>query len=287
MEKGRKKKNSLWSNAMKRFRRNKRAMAGLVVVILLIFIAVFAPLIAPYGYDDQNIVNAFISPGKDYWFGTDNLGRDVFSRLIYGARISLSIGFIATAISAFFGTVIGACAGYYGGRTDDIIMRCVDIVQSIPSILLAIVIATTLGSGIGNCMVAVGISAVPSYARIMRGTVLSVREMEYVEAARSVTAGDRRIIFKHIIPNVMSPLIVNMTMGYASAILTAASLSFIGLGAQPPSPEWGAMITAGKQYILQYPYLITGPGVVIMVTVIALNLLGDGIRDALDPKMKQ
>ena len=281
------KKRGLWQNAWKRLKRNKRAMVGMYIMLAILLLAIFAPLIAPYGYDDQVLTEAFQSPGLKHLCGTDNFGRDVFSRLLYGGRISLTLGLIAVALSTVVGIIVGAISGYYGGAVDNLIMRCMDIMQSIPSILLAIAIASTLGGSMVNCMIAIGISSVPLNARLMRGMMLSVRQNEYVEAAKCANASDLRIMFREIIPNAMSPMIVNMTLGYAGALLNAAALSFIGLGAQPPSPEWGAMITAGKTYITRYPYLITAPGVAIMLTVISLNLFGDGIRDALDPKMKQ
>ncbi len=281
------KKRGLWQNAWKRLKRNKRAMVGMYIMLAILLLAIFAPVIAPYGYDDQVLTEAFQSPSLKHLCGTDNFGRDVFSRLLYGGRISLTLGLIAVALSTIVGIIVGAISGYYGGAVDNLIMRCMDIMQSIPSILLAIAIASTLGGSMVNCMIAIGISSVPLNARLMRGMMLSVRQNEYVEAARCANASDLRIMFREIIPNAMSPMIVNMTLGYAGALLNAAALSFIGLGAQPPSPEWGAMITAGKTYITRYPYLITAPGVAIMLTVISLNLFGDGIRDALDPKMKQ
>ena len=281
------KKRGLWQNAWKRLKRNKRAMVGMYIMLAILLLAIFAPVIAPYGYDDQVLTEAFQSPSLKHLCGTDNFGRDVFSRLLYGGRISLTLGLIAVALSTIVGIIVGAISGYYGGAVDNLIMRCMDIMQSIPSILLAIAIASTLGGSMVNCMIAIGISSVPLNARLMRGMMLSVRQNEYVEAARCANASDLRIMFREIIPNAMSPMIVNMTLGYAGALLNAAALSFIGLGAQPPSPEWGAMITAGKTYITRYPYLITAPGIAIMLTVISLNLFGDGIRDALDPKMKQ
>lgn len=281
------KKRSLWLNAWQRLKRNKRAMLGLYFMLLLIIIAIIAPILKPEGYDAQNYEEMLQAPSWSHPLGTDNLGRDVLTRLMYGARISLQLGFISTSIAVLIGGLIGSIAGFYGGRTDNIIMRFMDIFQSIPSILLAIAIATTLGQGIMNAMIAIGISSVPQYARIIRSSILTVRENEYIEAARSITAGDGRIILKHILPNVMSPIIVQATMGIAGAILTASSLSFIGLGAQPPIPEWGAMISATRGYIRDYWYLVTFPGLAIMLTVVSFNLVGDGVRDALDPRLSR
>jgi peptide/nickel transport system permease protein len=272
-----------------RLKKNKLAVAGLVVLALLILLALFAEQIAPYFYDDQNISVALTPPGEnpDYILGTDNLGRDILSRLIYGAQISLQVGLIAMAISVAFGVVFGAIAGYFGGRIDNIIMRVMDIMLAIPGILLAIAIAATLGPGMTNAIISVGISGVPSMARVVRSSVLSVREMEYIEAAHAMNASHARIIIKHILPNVLAPIIVQATLGIANAILQACSLSFLGLGVQPPVPEWGAMISNSRPYLRDYSYMVTLPGLAIMITVFAINLLGDGLRDALDPKLKQ
>jgi peptide/nickel transport system permease protein len=262
-------------------------MFGLVVILLLVFVAVFAGKLAPYPYQKQNLSHMFETPSKQFLLGTDEFGRDILSRLIYGARISLQVGFIAVGIALIVGGMLGAMAGYYGKWIDNGIMRVMDVLLSIPQTLLAIAIAAALGPGLFNLMIAVGISAVPSYARIVRGSVLSIREMEFIEAARAVGSSDLRIILKHILPNSMAPLIVQSTLGVASAILNAAGLSFIGLGIQPPYPEWGAMLSGGRQYIRDYPHLTLYPGLVIMFTILALNFLGDGLRDALDPKLKR
>lgn len=282
---GEPKKRSLWANAWKKLKRNKRAMAGLYFLLFLVVVAILAPVLAPQGYDVQNPNTVLLSPSWSHPLGTDNYGRDVLVRIMYGSQISLQLGFISVSIALVIGGFIGAIAGFYGGKLDNIIMRSMDIFQSIPPILLAIAIATTLGEGIMNAMIAIGISNVPGYTRLIRGSILSVREVEYVEAARVITASDKRIIFKHILPNVMSPMLVQTTLGIAGAILTAASLSFIGLGAQAPIPEWGAMISGSRSYIRDYWYLVTAPGVAIMITVISFNLFGDGIRDVLDPRM--
>lgn len=280
-------KNSLYALALVRLRRNKRAMVGLFVILLVILVACLAPYIAPYGYDEQDTSAALLAPSWQHLCGTDQYGRDIFSRLIYGTPSSLQIGLISVGISAVLGVTIGAVAGFFGGKTDMIIMRFLDVFYSIPAMLMAIAIAAALGNGMGNAMIAVGISQIPGYARLIRGQILTIRDAEFVEAARLADAGNLRIIFKHIVPNCLSPIIVNMTMGFASAILMAAGLSFLGLGAQPPSPEWGAMITAGRNYIRKAWWMATCPGLVIMITVISFNLLGDGIRDALDPRMKR
>jgi len=270
-----------------RLRRSPLAMLGLAAVIALVLIAVFADYIAPYGYAAQDLMSAFEPPSANHWFGTDEFGRDLFSRIIYGSRISLQVGFIAVGIAVFAGGFLGAVSGYYGGRLDNLIMRGMDILLSIPSILLAIAIAASLGPGLFNLMIAVGISSTPNYARIVRGSVLSIRNQEFVEAAKAVGSSDLRIILKHIIPNCMAPIIVQSTLGVAIAILTAAGLSFIGLGIQPPVPEWGAMLSGGREYIRDYAYMTIFPGLAIMISILALNFLGDGLRDALDPKLKQ
>ncbi len=271
----------------KRLCKSPLAMFGMFIVALLIFFAITADFIAPYRYDQQSLMDAFKSPSKEHFFGTDEFGRDIFSRIIYGSRISLQVGLIAVSISVIFGGFLGAVAGYYGGRIDNVIMRCMDILLAIPSILLAIAIAASLGPGLYNMMVAVGISSTPQYARIIRGSVLSLRDQEFVEAAKAVGSSDSRIILKHIIPNCLAPIIVQCTLGVASAILTAAGLSFIGLGIQPPIPEWGAMLSGGREYIRDYAYMTIFPGLAIMITILALNFLGDGLRDVLDPKLRR
>ncbi|HRV98652.1 MAG TPA: ABC transporter permease [Aminobacteriaceae bacterium] len=271
----------------RRLRKIPLAMFGLFIVVLLIFFAITADVIAPYKYYEQNLINSFQSPSKEHLFGTDEFGRDILSRIIHGSRISLQVGLIAVGISVIFGGFFGAVAGYYGGRIDNLIMRGMDILLSIPSILLAIAIAASLGPGLYNMMVAVGISTTPQYARIIRGSVLSLRGQEFVEAAKAVGSSDTRIIMKHILPNCLAPIIVQSTLGVASAILTAAGLSFIGLGIQPPTPEWGAMLSGGREYIRDYAYMTVFPGLAIMITILALNFLGDGLRDVLDPKLKR
>jgi len=275
------------SEILRRLRKNKAAMFGLFVIVGLILMAITAPWIAPYGYDDQNLAEANQFPNAAHWMGTDNFGRDMLSRIIYGARISIQVGFIAVGIGAAIGGTLGAIAAFYGGHTDNIIMRLIDVLLAIPNILLAISISAALGPGLTNAMIAVGVGTMPTYARVVRASVLTVKEQEYIEAARCIGAKNWRIIAKHIIPNAMAPIIVQATLGVASAILSAASLSFIGLGIQPPVPEWGAMLSAGRQYIRDYWHIVTFPGLAIMLTIFALNLLGDGLRDALDPRLKR
>lgn len=266
--------------------RNKSAMAGLIILLILILTAIFADFIAPYGYDDQVLDDQFISPCLEHIFGTDNFGRDIFSRVVYGSRISLQVGLISMGVAVILGCIVGSIAGYYTGLVDNLIMRIIDIMLAIPSILLAISIAAALGPGLRNVMIAIAIGSVPQFARIVRASILTVKEQEYIEASRATGASDLRIIVSHILPNCIAPIIVQTTLGAGNAILNAAGLSFIGLGVQPPIPEWGAMLSAARQYIRDYWWMLTFPGLAIMLTVFALNVLGDGLRDALDPRLK-
>ena len=274
-------------DVMLRLSKSPLAMFGLAIIFVLVFCAIFAEIISPYSPIKQDLMHMFETPSAQHWLGTDEFGRDILSRLIYGARVSLQVGFIAVGIALITGGMLGAISGYYSGRLDICIMRVMDVLLSIPQTLLAIAIVAALGPSLMNLMIAVGISAVPTYARIVRGSVLSIRSMEFIEAARAAGSSDLRIILKHIIPNSMAPIIVQSTLGVASAILNAAGLSFIGLGIQPPNPEWGAMLSGGRQYIRDFPHMTLYPGLAIMLTILALNFLGDGLRDALDPKLKR
>ena len=271
----------------RRFCANRMAVAGAIIIIIMIICALGASLIAPYPYDEQNLIASLSPPSKTYLLGTDEFGRDILSRLIYGTQISLQVGLIAVGIGMFVGGILGAVSGFYGGVLDNLLMRCMDILLSIPYILLAIAVAASLGPGLFNLMIAIGISSVPRYARIVRGSVLAIRHLEFIEASRAVGSSDRRIIFKHVIPNCMAPVIVQATLGVASAIISTAALSFIGLGIQPPTPEWGSMLSSGRNYIRNFPHLTLFPGLAIMFTILALNFIGDGLRDALDPKLKR
>ncbi len=270
-----------------RMAQNKLAMVGLVIIALLVLMAIFADFVAPYSFDGTDLEHQFAKPSLEHLFGQDEFGRDILSRVIYGARISLKVGFISVGIALFVGAFIGAVTGYFGGKVDTILMRFIDILQAIPDILLAIAIVASLGPGLGNLMIAVGIAGIPGYARIVRSAVMSIVDMEFIEAARAGGSSDFRIIFKHIIPNCMAPIIVQATLGVAYAILNAAGLSFIGLGLEPPTPEWGAMLSGGRAYIRSYSHLTLFPGLAIVITIFALNVLGDGLRDALDPKLKR
>lgn len=286
ISKEKRKKPSQFKETWRRLLRNKAATLGLIILIILSLCAIFAEQISPYDYSEQVLQDKFLSPSWDHPFGTDNLGRDIFSRVVYGSRISIVVGIASVAISATLGILLGAIAGYYGKYADNIIMRFIDILLSIPNLLLAISIAATLGNGLQNVVIAVGLGAMPGYARIVRASILSIKDQEFIEAARSIGASDFRIIVRHILPNCLAPIIVQATMGVANAILSMASLSFIGLGIQPPTPEWGAMLSAGRQYIRDYWYIVTFPGLAIMTIIFALNTFGDGLRDALDPRLK-
>ena len=244
-------------------------------------------MLSPYDYDKQNLVARFEMPSLSHPLGTDEFGRDLLTRILYGARISLFVGILSVSVGCLIGGTLGALAAYYGGRVDNSIMRFLDIWHSIPDLLLAISLASAMGPGIENAIIAIGLTTIPSYARVVRASVMTVKNTEYIEAARCLGASVPRIILRHIIPNALAPIIVQASLGVAGAIITTASLSFIGLGVQPPTPEWGSMLSKGRQYIRNYWHLVTFPGVFIMTTVISLNLLGDGLRDALDPRLKR
>ncbi|HLR88811.1 MAG TPA: ABC transporter permease [Atopostipes sp.] len=276
-----------WAEVWYSLKRNRRAMFGLIFIILLTVVAIFADQIAPYGMREQNLSNALQFPNATHWLGTDDLGRDVLSRIIYGTRISLTVGVSAVMVALIVGGILGVIAGYYKGWIDTLIMRFCDVLLSIPSILLAIAIVASLGSSLQNLIIAIGIANIPIFARIIRSGVISVKEQEFIEAGEALGANDARIIFKHIIPNIMSPIIVQSSMGVATAILSAVGLGFIGLGLEASIAEWGTMLNSGRGYIRTHYYLTLYPGLVIMLTVLSFNLLGDGLRDAIDPKMRE
>lgn len=279
------KSNSLWTISLRRMRKNKTAIAGVIILIIFALIAIFAPLIAPYDPLEQNFIKSFRAPSAENYLGTDEFGRDVFSRIIYGSRISLQIGFVAVFISLIVGVSLGLTAGYYGGLLDQLIMRVMDLMLSFPYILLALVIMSILGPGIFNAMIAIGIVYVPQYARVVRSSVLSVKKKEYVISARALGAGDLRIILKHVFLNSMAPIIIQTTLSIGRAIINAAGLSFLGLGAQPPTPEWGAMLSNGQDFLRNAPWIATFPGIAIALLVLGFNLVGDGLRDAFDPRL--
>ena len=281
------KKQSQWKDVWRRFRKNKTAMIGLVVMFVMVFAAVFADVIAPADPVAQDLGRTFLPPNAQNIMGTDNFGRDIFSRIIFGTRTSLQIGFTAVGVGLLMGLVLGSLSGFYGGLPDDALMRFIDILISIPGILLAIAIVAALGPGMVNVMIAVGLASIPGYTRITRAAVLTIREREFVEAACAIGGNDFRIITRHILPNCLAPIIVQATLGLSGAILTAAGLSFIGLGIQPPIPEWGFMLADGRRFIRDHSHMVMFPGLAIVTVVLAINMVGDGLRDALDPKLKK
>lgn len=267
-------------------------MVGMVIIIILILTAIFADVLAPGtethpGYNLMNWRNTFELPSRDHPLGTDWAGRDILSRIIHGSRISLQVGFVVVGIAMILGIILGAVSGFYGGIADNIIMRIVDIILAIPNILLAISLAAALGPGLVNVMIAVGVGTVPAFARVVRASVLTLREQEFVEAARAVGANDIRIIFRHILPNCLAPIIVQATLAMAGAILSAAGLSFLGLGIERPKPEWGTMLNEAQADFLNYWHISVFPGLAIVIVVLALNMMGDGLRDAFDPRLKK
>lgn len=282
------KKKSQMADIFRRLARNKTAMIGAVVVIILLLMAIFADVLHDYDTEviKQDIMARLQPPSSEHWFGTDEMGRDIFSRVCYGAKYSLLISFVAATFSLAVGLVLGALAGYYGGWIDMIIMRLMDVLLAIPGTLLAIAIVASLGSSIPNLIIALSVSGIPGFSRIVRSSVLTVKDSEYVEAAKAIGATDSTIIFKHVLPNGMAPLIVQSTLRVASVILTTAGLSFLGLGVPAPHPEWGAMLSNARSYIRDFSYMALFPGLAIMTTILCLNLLGDGLRDALDPRLK-
>ena len=281
------KKKSWLILVMKRLMKNRMATAGMIVLIIVVMLAILAPVIAPYGYAEQDLFNRFALPSWKHLCGTDDFGRDIFSRLLLGARYSLGLGIVAQVFQLTLGVFLGSIAGFYGGKVEQLIMRCCDIFEAIPNLLLAIIVSTALGNGFINTVIALGVGHIASSCRIIRAQFLPLREQEFVEAERSINCKDPRMILMHLLPNAISPLIVQTTMGVGGVITTAAGLSYIGLGVQPPTPEWGAMLSAARGYILNHPYMILFPGLCIAIVVLALNMFGDGLRDALDPKLKQ
>lgn len=267
--------------------RNQRAVFGGILLVIIFGSAIFADFLAPYPPNRQNLRNRLSPPSVENVLGTDNFGRDVFSRIIHGGRVSLSIGFISVGIALGIGGLMGLLAGFYGGWLDSLISGIVDVLLALPAFLLALAIVAALGPSIVNVMIAVGIATVPAFARIMRSAVLTVREMDYVTAAEAVGSRDARVMLRHVIPNSLGPVIVQVSLSLAGAILAAAGLSFLGMGAQPPTAEWGSMLNAARPYIRDAQWTVTFPGLAIVITVLALNLVGDGLRDALDPRRLQ
>jgi peptide/nickel transport system permease protein len=281
------KRQSEFAVVVRRLFRNPLATTGFVVLVLLAAMAILAPLIAPYPYDEQDLFNTRAAPSWEHLFGTDELGRDVFSRIVWGSRFSLSIGVLAVAVGTSIGMVFGALAGFFGGVVDDMIMRLIDVFQSIPGILLTIALSVVLGPGFFNSMLALSVGGIPMACRLTRAAILRIRHEEFLEAATSINASTARIIIRHVLPNSFSPVLVSATMMIGHIIMGSAMLSFIGLGVQPPMPEWGSMIAGGRSLIRTCPWMVTFPGIFIMLTVLALNMFGDGLRDALDPKLKK
>lgn len=280
-----KRKSSIYE-IWRRLKKNKLAVISLIVLAVLVLVAVCAPILAPYDYQVQDILQAYANPSAEHLLGTDKLGRDILSRLIYGTRQSLQMGVFSVLIGAVIGVTIGSIAGYFGTWVDNLCMRLLDIYQAIPMFLLCVALAAILGPSLRNAIIALGLGVVPGFTRIMRASVMTIRESEYIEKSKSINCSTCRIIVKHIIPNSIGPMIVQITMGVGSCILSGAALSFIGLGVQPPIPEWGTMISDARNVLRQHPTQALYPGICIMISVLACNLLGDGLRDALDPRLK-
>jgi len=279
-------KTSQTAEVWRRLKRNKAALAGGAIVAVFVLVALTAPLIAPYDPNEGDLGQRLKPPSAAHWLGTDALGRDVLSRIIYGAQVSLQIQLVAVLIALVLGTLLGMFGGYYGGWADNVIMRGMDILLAFPGIFLAISIIAVLGPGLVNLMLAAGIYSVPQFARIVRGSILSLKEKEFVEAARAAGESDRSILFRYLLPNSMAPIIIQTTLRMATVLLTASGLSFLGLGVQPPRAEWGAMLSTARPYLITAPHVATFPGLAIMLVVMGFNLFGDGLRDSLDPRLK-
>ena len=280
-------KSNQWRDVWIRLRRNKLAMVGMVIAILLTLMAILAPWVAPYDYQEQSIADRLQLPSAAHLLGTDNMGRDILSRIIYGGRISLLVSLIAVAVSLVIGGLLGAVSGYFGGIVDAVIMRLMDIMMAIPGILLAVCISAALGGGVWQTALAIAVAGIAGVCRLVRAQTLTLRNKEYIEAARASGAGTMRILLSNIIPNCLAPIIVNTTMSIGGNIMMISALSFVGLGVQPPIPEWGAILNSGREYVTTFWPLITFPGIAIALTMFGFNVFGDGLRDALDPKLKQ
>ena len=272
---------------LRRICKRPEAIVGFTVLVVIAILSIIAPWICEYPYDLIDGVNKNLLPSAEHWFGTDQMGRDIFVRVLYGGRYSLPIGIISVGISAGGGLVLGAIAGFFGGKADMLIMRFLDIFHAIPQVLLAVIVSTVLGPGLFQTVFAVGVGAIPNFARVIRANILAVRGLEYVEAAESINCSKRRIIFRHVIPNAITPFIVQVSIAIANGLIVASTLSYIGLGVQPPTPEWGAMLSDARLVVRQYPTQMLFPGIFIMGTVMSFNLLGDALRDTLDPKLNK
>lgn len=279
-------KNSAFYDVASRLLKNKTAIVGMVIIGLVVLMAIFGPLVAPYEYDAIDPLNAKATPSAEHWFGTDLYGRDMFSRILYGARYSLLIGLSSGLMGCLIGVILGSIAGFFGGKIETVILRICDIIQSIPSMLLSICISVVLGSSFFATVVALSFYNIPGLTRLLRATMLSVRDQEFVEAARAINCSKLRTMVYHVLPNCMSPVIINFSMSIGMRIMSSAGLSFLGLGIQEPTPEWGAMIAAGKSLLRYAPHIVVIPGIFVALLVLAFNMFGDGLRDALDPKLR-
>jgi len=271
----------------RRLCRNRAAVAGAGIVVVFVLLAVLAPALVPFNPIQGDLNDRLQPPSASHWLGTDELGRDLFSRILFGARVSLQIQIVAVVLALLIGVALGSVGGYLGGHVDNVIMRAMDVLLAFPGIFLALGIIAALGPGLLNLMLAAGISSVPQFARIVRASILSLKEREFVEAALALGSGSNRIMFRHLLPNCLAPIIVQSTLRMATVLLTASGLSFLGLGVQPPTPEWGAMLSNARSYLIVAPHVATIPGVAIMIVVVGFNLFGDGLRDTLDPRLRQ
>lgn len=281
------KKENQFLAVLKRLSYNKSAMAGMIIFFFIVLVAVFGEMIAPFDYTQVNPAEALQAPNTVHWFGTDNMGRDIYSRVLAGCKWSLIIGVGAQLIACSGGIILGCISGFFGGKIDQVIMRVCDVVQAIPSVLLNITLAGILGPGIFNTILAMGLSGITGGTRLMRSSIMTVRKKEYLEAASAINCSPARTIIKHALPNAFAPMIVSFTMSIGSGIIGASALTYLGLGVQAPNPEWGALVSAGRDYLKSAPYMTIIPGLCIMAVVLSLNLFGDGLRDALDPKLKK
>lgn len=281
------KKKSMLLDTFYRMCQNRLAVVCMVILVVIIALICLAGVLYPQGYDVQDLKQSLQKPSGEHWFGTDNYGRDIFSRVLYGGRITLLVSMASTMVATVVGMLLGCIAGYFGGKTDNIIMRIVDVFMAVPNMLLAIVIATTMGSGMITTVLAVAVGSIPGYVRVVRAPILSVKSTEYIESARAIGCRSPRIILHHIIPNIMAQVIVQTTLGIANSIISVASLSFLGLGVQPPTPEWGTMLSQARSYMMRNMYMLTCPGIAIVLSVISFNVIGDALRDALDPRLRR
>lgn len=277
----------LWRTVWRRFRRNKLALIAILVLLVLYSMAIFAPYVATHAYDAMPTKERFQPPSADHWLGTDHLGRDIWSRIVYGGRISLSVGFVAAGLSVTIGTLLGALAGFYGGWVDTLISRLIEVVVSMPTFFLLITVVSVVERSIFNIMIIIGLTSWPGVARIVRGQFLQLRELDYSTASRALGATDGRIIWRHILPNAMAPIIVSATLRISTAILAESGLSYLGFGTPPPVPSWGSVVSGGKDFLRNAPWIAMAPGFFIFLTVLSFNFIGDGLRDALDPKLKR